>query len=364
MNTKNNKRKSKIFIPIAIISILVITMAVVLMGNKKKINEKAAAVPETVNAIPVKIAKVEEKEVDNSLVLTGFFAARQTLPLVAEAQGSIIQLNIKEGQTIGAGQVVARIDPTSLQSNLESAQATYNNAVKNKERYQRLAEAGAISQKQYEDVALNVESARTNVQNIQQQMKYTIIRSPMAGVVSEVKVERGSFATSGMQLGSVVDISSLKMVFQVAEQDVVKLKNGQPVAVTTDVYPNHLFNGTISLISVQADAARKYDVEVQVANNKEFPLKAGMFGTAKLSTVSTDNGKKLFIPRQAIVGSIANAQVFVLNNDSTVTLKNIQVQNQSGDEVIVISGLNANENVVMSGQINLQTGNKVRVVKQ
>lgn len=364
MKTQINKRKSKFIIPVVIIAILGIAMGVVLANNKKEINEKAKAVPPTVGAIPTKIAKVEQKEVENGLVLTGFFAARQTLPLIAEAQGSIIQLNIKEGQTITAGQVVARIDPTSVQSNLASAQATYNNAVKNKERYQRLAEAGAISQKQYEDVALNVENARTNVQNIQQQMKYTIIRSPMSGVVSEVKVEKGSFATAGMQLGSVVDISSLKMVFQVAEQDVVKLKKGQPVVVITDVYPGHEFNGAISLISVQADAARKYDVEVQVANSNAYPLKAGMFGTAKLNRISSGKETGLFIPRQAIVGSIENAKVFVLNSDSTVTLKNIQVQNQNGDEVIVLSGLNANDNVVVSGQINLQTGNKVRVVAQ
>ncbi|MBS1644831.1 MAG: efflux RND transporter periplasmic adaptor subunit [Bacteroidetes bacterium] len=364
MNTQNNKRKSKFILPITIIALLVISMIVVLANNKKKINEKATAIPQSVGAIPTKIAKVEQQEIDNGLEMTGFFAARQTLPLIAEAQGSVIQLNIKEGQSINAGQVVACIDPTSVKSNLASAQATYNNAVKNKERYQRLAEAGALSQKQYEDVALNVENALTNMRNIQQQMKYTIIRSPMSGVVSEVKVEQGSFATPGMELGSVVDISSLKMVFQVAEQDVVKLKKGQPVVVTTDVYPGHEFNGNISLISVQADAARKYDVEVQVANSKDFPLKAGMFGTAKLNTINSGKGTALFIPRQAIVGSIENAQVFVLNSDSTVSLKSIQVQNQSGDKVIVLVGLSADEQVIVSGQINLQSGNKVRVVSE
>lgn len=363
MQNNIKSRKSKLALPIIIISLLVVAMIAVLMNNKKAIHAKASAVPKGVTAMPVRVAVVEQKAMDNSFQLTGSFEARQTLPLIAEAQGSIIELNIKEGQSINAGQVVASIDPTSIQSSLATAKATYNNAVKNKERYQRLAEAGAISQKQYEDVALNVENAKTNVQSIQQQMKYTIIRSPMSGVVSKVKVERGSFASPGMELGSVVDISRLKMVVKVDEQNVIKLKKGQPVSIKTEVYPDQVFKGTISLISVQADAGRKYDVEVEIPNNNAHPLKAGMFGTADLNAQNADNSQKLIIPRQAIVGSIQNAQVFVMNNDSSVTLKNIEVQNLSGDELIVLKGLNVNEKVVTSGQINLQTGTKIRVVQ-
>ena len=143
-----------------------------------------------------------------------------------------------------------RIDPTAIQSNMATATASYKNAVKNKERYERLVEAGAISQKPYEDVALNVENARANLTSIQQQMKYTVVNSPMSGIIGEVKVEQGSFATVGMQLGTVVDISSLKMILKVPEEDVIKLKKGQPVSIQTDVYPDHTFKGNITLISV------------------------------------------------------------------------------------------------------------------
>lgn len=355
--------KAKVIIPVLLVLALVTAITIVLVNNKKEINQKATAVPRTVSAMPVKVATLDERVLDNSITLTGSFEARRTLPLIAEAQGSIIQLNLKEGQTIGAGQVIARIDPTSVESNLATAKATYNNAVKNEERYKRLVQAGAISQKQYEDVALNVENTRSNVQGIQQQMKYTIIRSPMSGIVSEVKVEKGSFASPGTQLGNVVDISRLKMVVKVPEEDVIKLKKGQPVSIKTDVYPDHQFAGLINLIGVQADESRKYDVEVEVANNTTFPLKAGMFGTTRLNAQTGEKGNKLFIPRKAIVGSIQDAQVFVLNGDSTVTVKHIEVQNQNGEEAIVLKGLAPADKVVISGQINLQTGTKVRVVQ-
>ncbi len=363
MNANTTNKKSKIIIPVLIVVAIIAVMAFVLYNNKKEINERATVVPQGVSATPVKIAAVESNTIDNALSFTGSFDARKTLPLVAEAQGSIIQLNIKEGQSVSSGQVIARIDPTTLQSNLSTARASYNNAITNKERYERLVKAGAISQKQYEDIALNVDNARANMSAIEQQMKYTVVHSPMSGIVSEVKVEQGSFATLGMQLGSVVDISKLKMVLKVPEEDVIKLRKGQPVKIKTDVYPEHEFSGNISLISVQADAGRKFDVEVEVSNDKTYNLKAGMFGTAMLNAQNNEKGSKLFIPRQAIVGSIKDAQVFVLNNDSTVTKKSIEVQNISGDNVIVLSGLEAKDKVVTTGQINLQNGNKVRVIE-
>ncbi|MEI9910584.1 MAG: hypothetical protein WDO71_13465 [Bacteroidota bacterium] len=71
----------------------------------------------------------------------------------------------------------------------------------------------------------------------------------------------------------------------------------------------------------------------------------------------------MFIPRKAITGSIKDAWVFVLNKDSTVSIRMIDVLNVSGDEVIVLKGIQAGEKVVISGQINLQEGKKVRVIR-
>jgi membrane fusion protein, multidrug efflux system len=362
-NPSQKKSQTRNLVVIGTLVLLVSFIAFRLYANKKEINERSEAVPKGITAMPVKVASAELRTLDKSLRFTGSFEARKTLPLIAEAQGSITQLNIREGQSVSRGLVVARIDPTAIQSNLATATASYNNAVKNKERYERLVEAGAISQKQYEDVALNVENARANLTSIQQQMKYTVVHSPMSGIIGEVKVEQGSFATMGMQLGTVVDISSLKMVLKVPEEDVIKLKKGQPVSIQTDVYPDHTFQGKVTLISVQADAGRKYDVEVEVKNTSAFSLKAGMFGTAALDAQTGDQGEKLFIPRKAIVGSIKDAQVFVLGANNQVALRKVEVQNASGENVIVLNGLTPNEKVITTGQINLQEGQTVRVVE-
>lgn len=355
------KLKTSTIVAIGVIILVAGFIIVKLYTNKAVINERAQAIPQGVSAMPVKVAAVEQRKLDNAITFTGSFEARKSLPLIAETQGYITALNVREGQAVNKGQVVAQIDPTTVQSNMATARAAYNNAVKNKERYERLVLAGAISQKQYEDIALNVDNARANLTSVQQQMKYTVIHSPMSGIIGDVKLEQGSFATMGTQIGNVVDVSKLKMVLKVPEEEVLKLKEGQEVQIKTDVYPDHAFTGKVTLISVQADAGRKYDVEVEVDNTQKYPLKAGMFGTAQLNAQNTDESSKLFIPRKAIVGSVKDASVFVLNKDNTVTQKKIEVQNQSGESVIVQSGLSENDKVITSGQINLQTGDKVRV---
>lgn len=362
MKSKTN-RLFKTIIPIVVGAVIAGIIFFVLANNKKKIDAAARVTPQGVSAMPVRIAAVESKTVDKAIILTGAFEARKTLPLTSEAQGSIIQLSIKEGDKVAQGQIIAQIDPTAIRSNLSTAQASFNQALKDKDRYQRLLNVGAISQVKFEEITLNVENTRANLTGIQQQLKYTTIKSPMSGIINEVRVERGSFATVGMQIGSVVDVSKLKMILKVGEEDVIKLKKTQQVSIRTTVYPEHDFPGNITLISVQADAGKKYDVEVEVNNNNSYPLKAGMFGTASLDAQNMDSDKKLFVPRKAIIGSIKDAQVFTLNGDSTVALKNIEVQNQSGDEVMVLKGLEGHDKVVTTGQINLKQGNKVRVIE-
>ncbi len=117
MKTSSTKKKNFI-IPIVIVTIIVVAIAYVLYNNKQEINKNAAVVPQGVSATPVKVASVTSSTIDNALSFTGSFEARKTLPLVAEAQGSITQLNIREGQAVSNGQVIARIDATTLQSNL------------------------------------------------------------------------------------------------------------------------------------------------------------------------------------------------------------------------------------------------------
>lgn len=350
----------KIIIPVILVLAFAFWTYSTLKANKEVINEKAQVEVEVVTEVPVRIATVERIELDNRLHLTGNFEARKELDIIAEAQGGITSLRIKEGQQISKGQLVAKIDDTSVQSQLATAKSSLEKAKKDVERYERLVQAGAVSQLQYEDVKLNMENAKTNVTAIEQQLKYTTVRSPMTGTVKELKVEEGSFATPGASIATVLDVSRLKMVVKVPETEIVKIKEGQKVDILTEVYPDHVFTGRVSLISVQADGGRKYDVEIELPNDRQYPLKAGMYGTVQIEP-GTETEYALFVPRKSIEGSVKNPQVYVVEG-STVVLRDVAVGQIVEDRVEILAGLEVGDQVVTTGQINLEEGKRVRVL--
>lgn len=324
--------------------------------------KQVVAPPPSVAERLVKVAPVQRRSLAHAIEANGIFTASRCLPLIAEAQGTLTEFRLEEGQVVTLGQIVAKIDAATVKPDLSAAEAALKNAVANKERYERLLKAGAISQKQYEEAALGLESAEARLNSARQRMKFTIVRSPISGIAYNVKGEKGSFAIPGMQLGSVADVSTLKMTLTMSPDEIAWMKKDRQVPVWTEIYPGHLFLGTVALISATPDTAKNYQVEIVLSNSKIFPLKAGMTGTAKFDPPDTDTTSKLLVPVQAVLNGPTQPQVFVLNRDSTVLLADIELGAQVGNEWIVLRGLRAEEHVVISGLNALRSRDRVRVV--
>ncbi len=354
-------------IVIAVLGILGIVawMGFRLYNNHQELEEQSniKTAEEVVTTMPVNAARVQSRNISDTLRLQGNFEARKELDVIAEAQGRITNLYIREGQRIAKGQRVAKIDDTSLQAQLNTAKASLEKAEKDVERYERLYEAGAVSLQQLEDIRLNAKNQRTNVTNLEQRLKYTFVNAPMSGTVSTLIVEEGSFASPGMPLATVIDDSSLKLIVRVSEEDVIKLNEGQPVIVRADVYPDTDINGRIDLISVTADEGRKYKLEINVPNRGQKQLRAGMYATALFDLNGKTQRESLLIPRKSIIGSIKSPEVFVINADSTVTRRQIEVGERLQDLMEVSGGLQAGEQVVTTGQMNLRNGTKVNILQ-
>lgn len=349
-----------------IIRIIIIILAVgglsyyafaTLSSNKAEIDAKSEVREAIITDIPVNIFSVEKMELNNTIEATGSFEANNELTIFAEGQGRIQELYIEEGQTIRKGSAVAKLDDASIQAQLRIARASLAKADNDVASYKRLLDAGAISAVQYKDIELAKISAETNITTIEQQLNYTTAYAPISGVVKELKVEKGSFASPGSQLAIVVDISRLNMIIKVAEEDVVKVKKGQKVEIIADVYPEHTFIGTVGNIGIQANAGRKYEVEVNMANSGQFPLKPGMFGAANIKT-KTQKEYGIFVPRKAIIGSVKDAQIYLADNDKAV-LKSIEIGQIVGDKVQILNGLEVGDIIITSGQMNLQDGKKI-----
>jgi RND family efflux transporter MFP subunit len=349
--------KTKNIIAIVVL-ILVAAIAYTLYSNKTELTEKAAMVEETF-AIPVQTAIVGSKTISKGLIATGEFKGWEEVTLVAESQGSIQYLRVKEGQKIRKGQVIAKIDAVSLNSQLSSAQSAFSKAEKDVARYERLEKVGAVSQTALEDSRIQLENARANIAQIQQSLGFTTVKSPIDGVVNSLMVEETSFVMPGNEIAEIIQIERLKIEVNIAEDNLSKIKEGQAVSIKTDVFPLMTFEGNVSTISVKADASRKFKVTIEVKNTDQN-LRAGLFAEVNFDALKTNEKEALTIPREAIVGSLQNPSVYIIEND-TAQLKKIEVGAVVDGDVVVLSGLNDGEQVVTKGIINLSNNTLVAI---
>tara|TARA_R110002051_G_scaffold280349_1_gene341947 strand:+ start:2433 stop:3494 length:1062 start_codon:yes stop_codon:yes gene_type:complete len=350
MKTKN------IIIVVTLVSIAAI--AYTLYSNKTEMTAKAKMVEEAF-AIPVQTAIVGSKTISQGLIATGEFKGWEEVTLVAESQGSIQYLRVEEGQQIRKGQIIAKVDAVSLNSQLSSSRSAHAKAEKDVARYERLEKVGAVSQSALEDSRIQLENAQANIAQIQQQLGFTVVKSPINGIVNSLMVEETSFVMPGNEIAEIVQIDRLKIEVNIAEDNLSKIKKGQRVAIKTDVFPLKTFEGTVSNISVKADASRKFKVTIEV-NNNEDDLRAGLFAEVNFDALKTNEQVAIMIPRGAIVGSLQNPSVYVIENEKA-QLRKIAVGSVIDGDVVVLNGLKNGEQVVTKGIINLTNNTLVTI---
>ena len=342
---------------ILIILVLVVVVIVILLHNKSKI--KAAENVVKISSYPVKVDTVKTMYFTNHLNLVGTIKANNDVPIVSEAKGKVTKVSVEVGDYKKAGSVLIQLEDDLEYSTFKTSEVNYQKAKKDFARYQSLYQEKSATDAQLENAKLALQSAEAQYIAAKKHYNDTHITTPISGIVTAKNVDLGDYVTSGRVVAEVVDISSLKIIINVAEQDVFNLRVGDKVNIITDIYPGVTFDGKIKTISDKGDAAHTYPVEVDFSNSKKHPLKAGMF--AHVMFKSKDKNKSLVIPRDALVGSIKDAQVFVLNNN-IVKLRSLVIGTSANSELEVISGLKKGDVIVVDGQNNLKNNFKVKVI--
>jgi len=352
----------KRFITIAVVIILTGMIAFRLMQNKKTIEARAQVEDNSNQVVSVNVYKAEKKIAEKKLKMVGTAIANQVIDIKSEVQGKIISLNITLGQKVSQGQVLAKIDDRLRSLAVDNAQQRLADAKQNFERFKNLYEGGAASKAQFDQYSLAYENARNQVDQARKELSSTTVTAPISGIITSKQAEEGSFTTMGSPIATVVDISKLKIQLNISENDVYALNLGDEVTITTTVFPGVNYHGKVTFISPRGDEAHNYPVELSIENKKDKQLKAGTYVDVTFNKQS--NVPTLQIPREALVGSIKDAKVYIADKENTVQLKPIVIGNDYGQYLEVIEGLSEGDIIVTSGQINLTNGAKVVIINK
>jgi membrane fusion protein, multidrug efflux system len=343
-----------------IVIFLVGACTVTLLMNKRQIDSKAK-IDGNLKSIPVFVTELKLQNMTDDFTTNGSFSAIHELTLLSEGQGKVVSLLFNTGDVVREGQVLAKLDDDLIRSQLSLAQANFEKAKSDLNKFEGLLKADAVSNQQVEDERLLLKKAETDVTTLKKQLDYMSIKAPIQGTIVKRYIEVGSLLMPGAMVADIVDISRLKFIANVAETEAVRIFRGMKVEITSSMFPGVQYIGTVLSIGVKADESKRFPVEIEIPNDAKHPLKAGMFGTA--SFTFGEMREVLTIPRHALIGSIKTPRVFIVEGNRAI-IRNIHIGKANDIDVEVVDGLKAGDKIVTSGQINLDDQTLVTVMNK
>ncbi len=255
------------------------------------------------------------------------------------------------GDKVSEGDIVATLDPTLYDQQMISV----NNLRADYERLKPVYEAGGISRQTLDaaETAYNLQSEVAA--NIKKNIE---LKSPITGVVTARNLEAGDLFNNQAIL-HVAQIDKLKVMANISEQHFPSVKVGMPVELRLDIYPDEVFNGSVSLIYPKLNAeSRTFTVEVTVPNDA-MKLRPGMYGH---TTFKMGHKAGIMVPDVAVQKQFGSAEYFVYVDRGGVAERRRVVRGrQVGDMVDVLSGVGVGEVVLVTAFSRLEDGVKINL---
>ncbi|CAH0174540.1 efflux RND transporter periplasmic adaptor subunit [Chryseobacterium sp. WG14] len=352
-------KKTLIYIIVA--AVLIGLAAYKIADNKEKQTQEVKEVAKQVDKINVNVVTVSRENIDTDYSANGTFIPKQEMNQSSEIAGRIVSVLVKEGSRVSAGQTLAVIKKDAIEVDVSQAQNNLQNAIIDNQRYENAFKTGGVTKQQVDNSRLQLKNAQAAVRAQGVRVNDTSIRAGISGTINKKMVEPGTVVSVGTSMFEIVNINSLKLSVLVDESQVGRIQLGQEVPITVNVLPDDSFSGRITFIAPKSDASLNFPVEIEVQNRGN--LKAGMYATALFKTNhGAETQNMLTVPAQAFANGVSSGQIFIVQN-GTAKMITVKTGKVYGDKVQIISGLNGGEQVITSGQINLDNGSKINIVK-
>lgn len=337
------------------LSLLVLAGAIAftLVKNKKKIEANKVVVDRSIIPVAVSTIKVDFQPFDGKVSLPANLELTNEATIAIGVQGKIEKLSVEVGSRVSKGQVIGQLDSKLKIINLKANELTLSKLEKEYQRNIDLFKGNAGTELSVINSKYDVENTRIQIEQVKQQIADGNIIAPISGIVTSRKLMAGEYVSPGTVIATIVDDVDLKAVVFVNEKDVYQLKLGKNATISSDVFPDKNFVGTVKFISPKGDENHNYRVELQLNTNQ---LRAGTY-----VMVNFDLGRKasvLQIPKLALVEGTKNPYVYIVEGN-VAKVQKITVGREIGENIEVIAGLQAGQEVVTSGQINLTNGSKI-----
>ncbi|MEO0788010.1 MAG: efflux RND transporter periplasmic adaptor subunit [Bacteroidota bacterium] len=344
---------------------------------------------------PVRYATIDQAGSLNAYSLSGVAQADQQSNISFRVGGSIRNLNVKLGDRVRRGQLIATLDPVDYSisrdqaaaseqganANLVSAENQLANARSNYRRIEQLYENNSVPLSDFEQAKLNLESAESNYEAVQSslisatrqleaarnQVSYTQLKAPFSGVISAVHVEVNELVNTGTPIVTLSSVENLEVSVGVPENMISQISNGLEVQVDFSVLPGEVFNGSVRELSYIAGTATTYPAIIRLEEDDDR-IRPGMAANVRLPNGEVVDQETLICPVQAVGENSDGNFVFILEAQTDggyrAMRRTVELAGLTEEGFLLKSGLEKGDLVATAGLKSLLDGMPIMLMEE
>lgn len=329
--------------------------------------------------IEVTTSSIQSESTDQSFTVTGQIEAAHSTNVATRIMGYITKVYVKAGDRVKAGQLLFTVNSTDIQAKqsqvdamLKQAEAAFQVAQKDYDRYTHLFKQNSASTKELEQITLQYQSAKANVEaakgmqhEVKAQLAYANVVAPFSGIVTQKLADEGSLANPGMPIVTIEQEGSLQITANVPETEIASLAIGDMATITIEA-ANKQFQAKLIQINPSSQfTGGQYVIKLNIPAQELKGLLAGMYTSinieAKKATIKSTTSGSILVPKAALVFKDQLVGVYTISAQNTALLRWLRIGKTQGDQVEVLSGLANNEKYIIKANGNLYNGAKVNI---
>ncbi|MGO9997690.1 MAG: efflux RND transporter periplasmic adaptor subunit [Acetobacteraceae bacterium] len=302
----------------------------------------------------VTVVKAVRGPAIQAVYATGTVEATVTIRVAAQVAGRLFELMADEGQTVKAGDVLARLDDSDLRASVSELEARATYAAQQFERAGALVKQGWATKEKYDQSMSEMDAARQASRRASELLRFMQLKTPADGVIIRRDGEVGDYIPTNQPVFYLAKAGvPLRISADVDEEDIPLVKVGQKVLIRSDAFPSRVFNGRVAEITPKGDpVARSYRVRVELPS--DTALMIGM--TAETNIVTAEKQDALLVPASAV----SSASLWAVRNGKLDRVA-VQVGIRGRDRVEVSGGLAESDMAVIDPPEGLRPGETVRI---
>ncbi|GLP94760.1 efflux RND transporter periplasmic adaptor subunit [Paraferrimonas sedimenticola] len=309
--------------------------------------------PGVVNVV---VTDVTEQVVQDRVEALGTTRAKESVTITSKVTEKIDSISFDDGDMVSAGQLLVTLRQNEQAAKVRAAKVQLADHIREYQRIDSLVTNQTIAELERDRLQTLIDTARANLSQSEAELQTRSIKAPFAGRLGLRQVSTGSLVSTGQEITTLDDISTIKLDFSVPERFLGDLRPGSSVEAISAAYPDKVFRGTVKSLDSRIDPeTRAVVVRAEIPNQDGLVL-PGMLMKVRLIKAEHTT---LVVPESAIIPLQADHFVYLVDDSGMVERKQVKIGIRQRGLVELVDGVSEGQQVVIRGAMKVRVGQKV-----